>query len=75
MASLQNESNCWVCSETPVLVSSSGLPWKLPLANATVGGQLTVRWEDSHHLPVPHASTSERTSVSKHYNTSYALPG
>ena len=41
MASLQNESNCWVYRKLP-LVSVSGLPWKMDLGNATMWGQLTI---------------------------------
>ena len=38
--SLWNESNCWVYREMPL--SSSGLPWKIDLANVTRWGLLTV---------------------------------
>ena len=41
MASLQNESNCWVYRKLP-LVSVSRLPWKMDLGNATMWGQLTI---------------------------------
>ena len=59
LASLRDESNCWVYSEM-LLSSSSGLPWKTDPAIVTMCGLLPVGKKDSHHLPVLHASASER---------------
>ena len=68
MASLQNESSCWVYSEMPLL-SSSGPPWKVDPANVTMWGWPTIRGKDPHHLPALPANTSEGPSSVKHYCT------
>ena len=59
LASLRDESNCWVYSEM-LLSSSSGLRWKTDPAIVTLCGLLPVGEKDSHHLPVLHASAPER---------------
>lgn len=35
LALLQDMSNCWVCNEM-LLLSSSGLPWKIDVADMTM---------------------------------------